>query len=47
MAASPHDEIADTHWYRPDFDHALVQEAEREGAIYLDEVTLEAHAVGA
>ena len=24
VAASPHDEIADTHWYRPDFDHALV-----------------------
>ena len=22
----------DTHWYRPDFDHALVREAEREGA---------------
>ena len=25
VAASPHDEVADTHWYRPDFDLALVQ----------------------
>jgi len=41
VGASPHDEIADTHWYRPDFDHALVREAEREGAIYLDETRLE------
>jgi tetracycline 7-halogenase / FADH2 O2-dependent halogenase len=42
VAASPHDEIADTHWYRPDFDHALVREAEAEGAIYLDETQLTA-----
>jgi FADH2 O2-dependent halogenase len=41
VAASPHDGIADTHWYRPDFDHALVREAEREGAIYLDQTELE------
>ena len=41
VAASPHDEIADTHWYRPDFDHALVREAETEGAIYLDATELE------
>jgi FADH2 O2-dependent halogenase len=33
MAASPNDEVADTHWYRPDFDWALVQEAEAAGAI--------------
>jgi FADH2 O2-dependent halogenase len=37
VAASPHDAIADTHWYRPDFDHWLVREAEVEGAIHLDE----------
>jgi tetracycline 7-halogenase / FADH2 O2-dependent halogenase len=37
VAASPHDAIADTHWYRPDFDHWLVREAEAEGAIHLDE----------
>src|SRR5262245_60546691 len=24
VAASPHDEISDTHWYRADFDHLLV-----------------------
>src|SRR5687768_3090155 len=31
VAASPHDQIADTHWYRPDFDHLLVQLAQAEG----------------
>jgi FADH2 O2-dependent halogenase len=36
VAASPHDDIADTHWYRPDFDHALCNEARRLGAIFLD-----------
>ena len=36
VAASPNDEIADTHWYRPEFDQALVEEAQAEGAIYLD-----------
>jgi FADH2 O2-dependent halogenase len=41
VAASPHDGIGDTHWYRPDFDHALVREAESAGAIYLDETRLE------
>ena len=29
VAASPHDEIGDTHWYRPDVDAFLVQEAEQ------------------
>src|SRR6266480_8066625 len=28
VAASPHDEIGDTHWYRPDFDLNLVRAAE-------------------
>jgi FADH2 O2-dependent halogenase len=41
VAASPHDDIGDTHWYRPDFDHALVNEAEAAGVIYLDETQLE------
>jgi tetracycline 7-halogenase / FADH2 O2-dependent halogenase len=41
VAASPHDEIADTHWYRPDVDHFLVREAEAAGATYLDETVLE------
>ncbi len=36
VAASPHDEVADTHWYRPDFDQFLAREAAAEGAEYLD-----------
>ena len=42
VAASPQDEIADMHWYRPDFDRALAQEAEAAGAVYLDMTRLEA-----
>ena len=41
VAASPHDAIADTHWYRPEFDQALVEEAQRAGADYLDMTRLE------
>ena len=41
VAASPNDEIADTHRYRPDFDRWLVREAEREGALYVDETRVE------
>jgi tetracycline 7-halogenase / FADH2 O2-dependent halogenase len=41
-AASPHDEIGDTHWYRPDVDAFLAAEAARSGASYLDEVSLTA-----
>lgn len=40
VAASPNDTIADTHWYRPDFDHFLVREAQRAGVEYLDEADL-------
>ena len=40
VAASPHDEIADTHWYRADFDQFLVEEAQRMGAEYVDDVQL-------
>jgi tetracycline 7-halogenase / FADH2 O2-dependent halogenase len=40
VAASPHDGIADTHWYRPDFDHFLVREAQHLGVEYVDEVAL-------
>ena len=36
VAASPCDEVADTHWYRPDFDAFLAEEAAREGAETLD-----------
>ena len=28
VAASPHDEVADTHWYRAEFDEFLVREAQ-------------------
>jgi FADH2 O2-dependent halogenase len=41
VAASPNDEVADTHWYRPDFDRMLVEEAQEAGALYFDETTIE------
>jgi FADH2 O2-dependent halogenase len=41
VAASPHDGIADTHWFREDFDAFLVGEAQREGVDYLDEVQVD------
>jgi tetracycline 7-halogenase / FADH2 O2-dependent halogenase len=41
VGASPHDRIADTHWYRPDLDRFLVDEARKLGVEYLDEVRLE------
>lgn len=37
VAASPRDAIADTHWYREDFDFHLLQEARRSGVEYFDE----------
>ena len=40
VAASPHDRIADTHWYRADFDAFLVNEAQSLGVDYIDEVKL-------
>jgi tetracycline 7-halogenase / FADH2 O2-dependent halogenase len=40
VAASHNDAIADTHWYRADFDHFLMQEAQQLGVAYLDEVKL-------
>jgi len=42
VAASPHDEIADTHWYRADFDQFLVSQAENMGIDYIDEAELAA-----
>ncbi|MEO8427172.1 MAG: hypothetical protein ABI651_08680, partial [Verrucomicrobiota bacterium] len=42
VGASPHDEIADTHWYRPDFDHFLVREAQSIGVEYFDQCRLNA-----
>ena len=40
VAASPHDQISDTHWYRADFDQYLMQQARGMGAEYLDELRL-------
>lgn len=40
VAASPRNEIADTHWYRADFDHLLVREAEKLGVEYVDQFQL-------
>jgi FADH2 O2-dependent halogenase len=41
VAASPHDGIADTHWYRADVDHFFVQQAQQIGVPYLDEINLQ------
>jgi FADH2 O2-dependent halogenase len=41
VAASPHDDIADTHWYRADVDHFLVREAQRLGVEYRDSVRID------
>ena len=41
VAASPHDGIADTHWYRADVDGFFVSEAQKAGVDYLEEVHLE------
>jgi tetracycline 7-halogenase / FADH2 O2-dependent halogenase len=41
VAASPHDDIADTHWYRADVDHFLVKEAQRLGVEYRDSVRIQ------
>ncbi len=42
VAASPHDEVADTHWLRADVDEFLAREAVDAGAEYRDGVTLTA-----
>ncbi len=42
VAASPHEGIGDTHWYRADVDHFLVQEAIAAGVDYLDQAELTA-----
>jgi FADH2 O2-dependent halogenase len=41
VAASPHDGVADTHWYRPDFDQALATMAIDAGVIYSDETSID------
>lgn len=41
VAASPNDDVADTHWRRAEFDHFLVREAQGLGVDYLDRVELQ------
>ncbi len=41
VAASPSDEVSDTHWLRADVDHFLASEAIALGAEYLDRTELE------
>lgn len=41
VAASPNDELSDTHWLRADVDHFLQREAVALGVEYLDEVALD------
>src|SRR2546422_506916 len=40
VAASPHDGMADTHWYRSEFDHFCVRVAQQVGVDFFDEVKL-------
>src|SRR6266567_5084593 len=40
VGASPNEEIADTHWYRAEFDHYLVSQAQKLGVTYWDETAL-------
>ena len=40
VAASPNDRVADTHWYRPDFDHFLVCKAVHLGVEYMDQTSV-------
>ena len=41
VGASPNETVADTHWYRPDFDQYLVTKAQEIGVTYLDQCHLE------
>ncbi|HET9361409.1 MAG TPA: hypothetical protein VFO58_16770 [Vicinamibacterales bacterium] len=46
VAASPSDELSDTHWLRSEVDHFLVDEAAALGAEYLDSTSLERLDIG-
>jgi FADH2 O2-dependent halogenase len=41
VAASPHNKISDTHWYRAEFDEFFIRQAQDAGVEYLDEIHLE------
>lgn len=47
VAASPNDRVADTHWFRPEFDHFLAQQAVARGVRYCDDFALDLCARGA
>ncbi len=40
VAASPHDAVGDTHWFREAFDRELVAQAQAAGCMYFDETRL-------
>lgn len=40
VAASPNDEVGDTHWLRADIDQFLMQKAVEAGAVYLDHTAI-------
>jgi tetracycline 7-halogenase / FADH2 O2-dependent halogenase len=40
VAASPNNQIADTHWYRADLDHFFVRQAQDMGVDYFDQTDL-------
>lgn len=40
VAASPNNRLADTHWYRPEFDRFLAEQAAKMGVEYLDQTEL-------
>src|ERR1700761_2309885 len=46
VAASPHDEIGDTHWYRADFDEFLLAQARQIGVDYHDETQIDQVVLG-
>ena len=46
VAASPRDAIADTHWYRPDFDQHLVAEARQLGVEFLEQTNIAVQTLG-
>lgn len=41
VGASPNETVADTHWYRPEFDHYFVHHAQALGVDYRDETAVE------
>lgn len=40
VAASPADEVADTHWFREEFDHFVLREAQAAGVPYFDQTEI-------